>query len=232
MRAKNHFKNGTNLKNKMSILRLTLLTVLILFISSCSKEEPKNDQQNPLFPLNIGNNWSYKNSTSYDTTETQMNVSHSYTIDEITGYSFGEYEKGEPISLFKNDKDGNFVEYLFNNDKLIHSTIMYKKNINRGDNWIYKSAVYTDDDYTEYEIEERIMTCITSDTLITTPLGDFQCIGFSYHPEERQDNGDPSHTMINFLSENIGLVKALHYEHEGGSTWLFNEQILIDYFLK
>jgi len=192
----------------------------------------KETGQNPLFPLNIGNSWTYENTTPYGSTQMQMKVLHSYTIDGITGFAFSEYLKGEPISLFESDRNGNFLEHLFNNDKFVHSTILYKNNVKKGDSWIYKSAVYTDDDFSECEIEERVITCITADTIITTPKGDFHCIGFAYHPGGKQDNGDPNHTMIDFLSENIGKIKSLHYEHENGKTWLFQEQILIDYFLK
>ncbi len=232
METRDHFKNGASLKSQISRLKFTILMMLMLFVSSCEKEESKNDQQNPLFPLNIGNSWTYENTTKYGTTTTQRSVLYSYTINGITGFALEEYEKGEPISLFKNDKDGNLVEYLFNNDNFIHSTILYKKNVKRGDSWIYKAAVYTDDDYSEYEIEERIMTCITSDTIITTSLGDFHCIAFSYHPGGTQENGDPNHTMINFLSENVGPIKIVHYEHDRGNTWLFSEEILTDYSLK
>ena len=232
MEAGDHFKNVANLKNQMSRLKFTLLGILMLFVSSCEKEEPEKERQNPLFPLNIGNSWTYEDTTPYGTTQVQMNVLFSYTIDGKTGFSFSEYKTGEPVSLLENDKDGNLVEYLFNNDRFVHSTVLYKKNVKKGDSWIYKSTVYTDDDYSRYDIEERIMTCIVSDTLITTPAGDFHCIGFSYHPGGKQENGDPNHTMIHFLSENVGQIKTLHYEHDNGRNWLFREQVLIDYSLK
>ena len=233
MEARDHFKNGASLKSLMSRLKFVLLGILMLFVSSCGKEEdPKNERQNPLFPLNIGNSWTYDNTTSYGTTQMQMNVLYSYTIDGITGFALSEHIKGEPISLLENDKDGNCVEYLFNNDKFVHNTILYKKNVKKEDNWIYKSAVYTNGDYSKYEIEEWMITCIASDTIITTSKGNFHCIGFSYHPGGKQENGEPNHTMIDFLSENVGLIKKIHYEHERGNTWLFREQILTDYSLK
>ena len=209
--------------------------VVIANITLYAKWKVK-ERQNPLFPLNIGNSWSYEN-TNYNggvpnTITTQINIQNSYTIDGITGFSFSEYKKGEPVSLLENDEDGNLVEHLFNNDKFVHSTIFYKKNVKKGDNWIRKATVYTDDDFSKYEIEEWIVTCITSDTLITTPKGDYHCIGFSYHPGGKQNNGDPNHTMIDFLSENVGIIKLLHYEHDNGKSWLFREQALIDFSLK
>ncbi|MDR2040580.1 MAG: InlB B-repeat-containing protein [Bacteroidales bacterium] len=193
-------------------------------------------RQKSLLPLSIGNSWSYEN-TSYNggvpkTITTNENIQNSYVIDGITGFSFSEYKSGQPISLFENDENGNLVEYLFNNDKFVHSTILYKKDVKKGDNWTYKSAVYTNDDFSKYKIEEWVITCITSDTIISTPKGNYHCIGFSYHPGGEQRNGDPNHTMIDFLSENIGKVKLLHYEHDNGRSWLFRERVLIDFQLE
>ena len=206
---------------------------LAVFVSSCEKEEPNNEQQNPLFPLSIGNIWHYENINYYgNTTSTQLNVLGSYTIDGIKGFALTEYKKGAPISLLENDKEGNLVEHLLNNDRLVHTTVFFRKNVKKGDNWIYKSTVYTEADYSKYNIEEWLVTCVTADTIIATPIGDFHCIGFSYHPGGMQENGDPYHTMIDFLSENIGIVKSLHYEHNSGSIKLFNERILTDYSLK
>ena len=232
MEVRDNFKNVVSLKKKMSRLKFMLLGILMIFVSSCKNDDPTNEQQKPLFPLNVGNSWTYDDTTPYGTTQVKMNILYSYTIDGKTGFALSEYKTGEPISLFKNDKDGNLVENLFNKDKFVHSTILYKKNVKKGDSWIYKSAVYTNGDYSKYEIEERIMTCIVSDTLITTPVGNFRCVGFLFHPGGNQANGDPNHTMIHYLSENVGRVKTLHYEHDNGRSWLFREQILTDYSLK
>ena len=211
------------------------LILLGLFIS-CGDDETEVVKQDPLYPLAVGNSWTYDN-TNYNggnpnTTTTQTTVQFSYTIDNITGFAFSEYVEGNPMSLLNNDDDGNTVEYLFNNNILVHKTIVYKKDVKKVDSWTRKTAVYTNGDYSQYEIEEWEMTCITSDTIITTPKGDFHCIGYSYHPGGKQENGDPNHTMIDYLSENIGLVKSLHYEHENANSWLFREIVLKDYSLK
>jgi len=64
-------------------------------------------------------------------------------------------------------------------EKHIHSTTFFKKNVKKGDNWIYKAAVYTNDDHSNYTVEETVMTCITTDTIIKSPKEDFHCMGFS-----------------------------------------------------
>jgi len=250
MESRDHFKNGASSKIlilmsrenimtkilRMSRLKFTLFGMLILFLSSCEDKEPKKERQTPLFPLSVGNSWSYDN-ISYNggepnTVTTQMNIKYSYKIDGITGFSFNEYKIGDPISLLENDESGNLVEHFFNNDKFVYSSIRYKKDAKKGDHWLYRMAVYSNGDFSKYEIEEITMTCTTSDTIIIIPKGNFHCIGFSYHPGGEQENGDPNHTMIDFVSENVGQIKTLHYEHERGNTWLFSERVLTDYSLK
>jgi len=215
-------------------LNLTLFGVLIMLICSCEESIPIAEQKKPLFPLNVGNSWSYKG-TYYESgnSETvQMNVVSSYTIDGINGFALNEYKKGYPISLLENDENGNLVEHFFDKDKLVHTTIFFKKNVQKGDTWIYKAAIYTDSvNSMVYErIEDLKATCITTDTLITTPKGDFHCIGFSYD-QSMQANGDYD-TMIFYLSENIGIIKYLLYEHINDKTYSTYEQSLTDYSLK
>jgi hypothetical protein len=208
---------------RVFILVLTVLSGLY----SCS-DETTDDIQLPIFPLNDGNEWIY--SSSSNPTPNSMKVT-ACTVDGVKGFTLQEYVKSMPVSLLNNDSEGNCIESLFNNDKLVHQTVFVKKNVKKGDTWIYKSAVYTNDDYTQYEIEEWEKTCITADTLIVTPKGSFRCVGFKYHPGGTDSEGRPNHTMVHFLSENTGIVKMLHYEHEGGKTWLFDERLLIDYSL-
>ena len=237
-----------NLNDRLSMNRLMFMALgmLMLSVGSCEKY-PVSEQQKSLFPLNVGNSWSY-NETYYNyysgqpeyMKTVQTHVVNQYTIDRITvfslsstDFSLGDYKGGEPFGLCKNDEEGNTVAYLFNEDKLVHSTFLYKKNLKKGDTWVYKSAVFSDYDFSKYEIEEQTITCITSDTLITTPMGDFHCVGFMHHPGgDINPNGSLSHTMIDFLSENVGLIKHIHYEHSGGRTYLFRERILTDYTLK
>jgi len=223
---------------KNSIIKsyyLTLLTALML-AGSCAKDDPINEQQNPLFPLSVGNSWSYVG-TFYDGGHTdsqtaQLGVLGSYTIAGITGFALNEYKKGYPISLLENDKDGNLMEHFFNNDKLVHTTIFFKKNVKKGDSWIYKGVFYSDiTNFTDYRIEDLTMTCVTTDTIITVPKGDFHCVGFSYN-EGKQSNGEPENTMFYFLSENIGIVKYILFEHVGGMTYYSYDQVLTNYTLK
>ncbi|GHT22141.1 hypothetical protein AGMMS4957_11970 [Bacteroidia bacterium] len=218
---------------------MSVLVVLGLY--SCGENTPEIEPgeentpeiEKPIFPLNIGNSWTYEETThamtnpEVETVKSEMN--NVYTIDGQSGFSARKYVKGEPISLLNNDNEGNCIEYLFNNDKLVHKTIIFKKNIKKGDKWIYKSAVYTDGDFSQYKITDMEKTCIASDTIITTPKGDFKCVVFSYNPSGAVDKeGNPNDVFVQFLSENVGLVKFQRYELQN----LFSERILTDYTIK
>ncbi|GHT40080.1 hypothetical protein FACS189437_05140 [Bacteroidia bacterium] len=226
------------MKRIMNTVKLVGVLMLVTFgLYSCENEESEIERQSVIFPLNVGNSWTYETTTynmnKPETNTFKMEIKNLYTIDGQKGFSSQEYIKGKPISLLDNDNEGNCMEYLFNNDKLVHKTTIFKKNVKKGDKWIYKSAVYTNDDYSQYEIEEWEKVCSSSDTVIVTPKGSFRCVGFTYHIGGSGEVGESSgNTFIEYLSENIGRVKYLHYEHFSGKTVLFNEMVLTDYSLK
>ncbi|GAB6011190.1 hypothetical protein [Viscerimonas tarda] len=222
----------------MKTLKLSFIFLLLgISFYSCEKDETETNRQLPLFPLNIGNTWVYEQ-TTYNvgatpfTTTTKTEIKYRYTIDKQKGFSSTEYADGQPISLVNNDNEGNCIEYFFDKDALVHETIFCKKNAKTNDKWICKSIVYTNGDISNYRIDEQEITCTSSDTVIVTLKGSFRCMGFSYHPGGLDDNGNPYHTMIQYFSENVGLVKYVHYEHDYGKTTLFTERVLIDYILK
>lgn len=210
---------------------MVAFSFLLLVLAACEKDSIKNESSKPLLPLDAHNSWTYERTTTHmkDSYSTKFDVCK---IADFEGYTSREYIEGEPISLLKNDEDGNCLEYLFNDNKLIQSTILFKKGLTKGETWNYKSAVYTNDDYSKYEIEEREIKCIATDTLISTPVGDFICVGFEQHPGGFRSNGTPNHTMIQFVSENIGIVKHMHYEYDNGNARLFAETVLVDYTAK
>lgn len=215
-------------------LKFLLFVSFMVFFCACEKEDVKYESTTPLYPLNIGNSWSYQDTINNrpETIIEVQDIQYSYTINDIHGFSFQEYKTGSPCVLFNNDKNGNFIVYLFDNNQLVHSSVLYKKGAKKGDSWTYLSTVFTNDNYLDYDIEEQKITCIASDTIIRTSKGAFHCTGFSYHPGGFQENGDPYNTKIDYLSDNVGIVKSFHYEHENGKSWLFREQTLIDYSIK
>jgi hypothetical protein len=212
-----------------------MLVLALSGLYSCGDNDSEVEKQYPLYPLSIGNSWTYEQTTYTDPPQTNTNtatVNYYLTIDGQKGFSSQEYVGGEPISLINNDEEGNCIEYLFNKDKLVHKTILFKKNVNKGDKWVYKAAVYTDYDYSQYEIRDMEKTCIASDSLIETPKGSFKCIVFSHNPGGYDEQGNPQDIMIHFLSTNVGLVKYQHYENVNGNLKLLSESSLTEYTKK
>lgn len=212
---------------KCSPLGLLILLVLPVFYGCDSESD--NTPSLPIYPLSEGNSWTYESRIySYgidDTPRIYKLEMKAYTIDGHKGFSGQEYVKGWPISLLNNDDKGNCIESLFINDKLVHQTLLYKKDVKKGDKWIRKTAVYINDDYSQCRIQDREITCISVDTLISTPKGNFHCIGLKYSPT-------PDDTMFEFLSENVGRVFYQHYEKIYGKDKLHDDLTLADYTLK
>ncbi|MDR1864274.1 MAG: hypothetical protein LBR08_01745 [Bacteroidales bacterium] len=210
------------------------MTAVLLGLYSCGKDEPEKEKQIPLLPLNVGNSWTHEQTWhGQDRKETvRMEINSLHVIDGYERFALSEYEKGMPISLLNSDDEGNCVEYLFNRDAFVHKMMVFKNHLQKGDKWIYLSAVYSNYDYSKYKIEEMEMTCCAADTLIVTPKGSFRCVGFSHHPGGCDDTGEPLHTMFQFLSAGAGIVKYVHYEHDNGKTTLFTDRVLTDYSLK
>lgn len=216
-------------------LKLSLtLAVTLVFYTSCDKEETKPSETNKIFPVNMNNRWVYEGKYFHSETDIETytfinEIKYEHTIAGIKGFALEDYKTGEPISLVNNDKDGNCIESFFDNNKLIFSEMIYKNKVNKNDTWKCKAAYFTGEDYNTYEIEELEKTCIAVDTIISTPIKNFNCVAHSYHPGGLDNKGNPYHTMIDFMAENIGVVKQLHYEHDKEKYWLFREITLIDY---
>lgn len=206
--------------------RILVLIVATCVLYSCQKEDIEISY-NVLLPLNTMNEWKYIDTTfHYYSGVTEADTSiisfvNYYKIDNVEGYTYKTYEKGKPISLLNNDKSGNLEEFFLASDTLVFNTIRYKLDVKKGDVWKFKTAVYSDNDYSNAEVREFEMICITSDTIISTPCGDFSCIGYQYSPTSGSD------IFIQYYSINVGWIQSLHFE-EGN---LFRKKVLADYTL-
>lgn len=209
---------------------LLVLATMSVVLVSCGEDE--NDvKQSSIFPMGVGNEWTYIDSTfnyyyqgGIETDTSKLQFSY-YELHGYSGYSQIPIEGTNPISLFNTDDAGNFVEYTFLSDTLAFRTIIYKKDAHKGETWGAKSAFYTDYD-PNVTVFEYDMKCICSDTLIHTPKGDFSCKGYSYS----LNNGDD--VIVTYLSENVGWVLLLHYSYYDGEVGIFQKSILLDYHIE
>ena len=213
---------------------LLILSMFGMLITSCENDE--NINQSSIYPLNVGNSWTYKEITYHKGTpyisSSSMELKYNYTIDGENGFTIIPYTKGTPFALLQNDKEGNLVLCLFDADTLITKSIWFKKNAKKNDKWIFQDMYFINEENSKCFIEEKEVSCIVTDTLINTPKGKFICKGYKYHPGGFDQNNNPAHTFIYYLSENIGIVKFLHYEHDFSKSYLFKERLLIDYSIK
>jgi len=206
---------------------LFVLTTVSVILSSCSKED-KDIEQLAILPLSIGNVWTFTDSTFHyysggiDVDTSKIKFDYYYEIGDYSGYTSQPVVNGNPITLINTDNEGNTEELLFLADTLVFRTIHFKINASKGEKWTFKTAVYSNGDYSNVSIRELEMQCTCTDTMIQTPKGVFSCKGFSYSPNNGED------TFVSYLSENIGWILMLHYE----GNILFRKSTLLDYHLE
>jgi hypothetical protein len=177
--------------------------------------------------MNIKNTWTYADTIFHYFSHTieldtlVYKFEYYNCINGYCGYSNYPIDINYPVSFANSDTQGNLVEIGMSPDTLLYKSVYIKKNAIKGEKWTFKSAVYTNSDYTHFIIRELEMTCTNTDTLVHTPKGSFNCKAYSYSPAS-------GHTFIQYLSENVGVVMLKHYEGEN----LFRKRVLIDFYVK
>jgi hypothetical protein len=188
------------------------ISIIALISISCNKENNEINKVG-IIPLRSGNTWTYEvHRTEIDGHDTIIN----HGIDSIN-YQIGDYVKIKGIYGFKflnsenlfnltilvdNDANGNFVtvgEYN-HSDTLIEASIRYLKDAHIGDSWDNNEIFCINNSYFEERINK--IYCIKTDTLISTPKGEFNCKVFKWYPNNNSEN-----SYIEYVSENIGIVK-------------------------
>ena len=213
-----------------SFLYLALLTITSLSFTSCEKDQQKENDDSltveSLIPISTGNYWTYK-STNYnmgkeniDTTITK--VGEEIRINGITCFAFIDEQSSNTKFIGGSDSFGNFVTYggILNNDTIFKPSVQFKKTATVGEQWDYTMVSYSrSDSYEKLNVDIIPIKCISADTLINTPIGNFQCKAF----EISINSGD--HTFRYYISTDTGIVKTEHYD--GKKLFSFGE--LIDF---
>jgi len=215
---------------KKSILYSILLVITSVTFASCEKDETKETDKREyvslLIPIYTGNIWMYK-STNYNMDEenidtTKIEVGEELIINGIKCYAFIDEQSSNVKFIGGNDAFGNFITYggVCSNDTAFIPSVQFKKAAVVGEQWDYTMVSY--DDYDEkFNVDTIPIKCISADTLITTPVGDFHCKAFEISINAR------THTFRYFVSAEVGIVKKEHFEGED----LFSFDVLIDYYL-
>lgn len=206
---------------KVALIIMALGIASTLF-TACEKNESTKEC---IIPIKKGNTWTY--STFYvddkTTGSVTLEVGDLKTIEGVSGYKYGAAgSSSEAFFLANNDQEGNFVLIggCSDVDTLIEPSIMYKLNSQVGDSWDYTEIILNEDN----TFESNLITihCKSTNTLIQTTKGDFNCMVFEYSPNSGED------VFKTYISKNVGIIKSEHYELEN----LFSYRILTDYSLK
>ena len=211
--------------NKKGILYV--LGIFLLMITSCKKESDELLNSNVLIPVNTGNVWTYRSTrfsgltAKIDTVESR--IGSKVVIDGNEGFIINNTLRPFNATYFGiNNSEGNLISFggFSDVDTLVVPSVQFRIDAETGEQWDFHDVIFSYDDGT---LEEKIIkvTCLSIDTLITTPMGDFTCSGFEQSPNSGED-------LFNyFISENVGIVKVEHYELDR----LFSNDELIDFKL-
>jgi len=213
---------------KTNIFRLiAFLSILGPFFSSCEKDN-SNNQIDALIPLKTGNSWTYEifqNSKSgLESSTVTTVVGELIGVNGIKGYQFLSGTSPYNSTFLVNcDVAGNFliIGGYSEVDTLLATSIIYKKDAIKGESWDYED-VHVSYDSGIFEQETLKVYCISSDTLILTPLGSFSCIAYEYSRNSGSD------IFRDYVSKGVGRIKSEHYEN----GFLFSYNTLVDYQLK
>jgi hypothetical protein len=211
----------------MKTCSLQLFAILILSsvfaFTSCKKDENNEViSKNGLIPLKTGNSWTYLNYRSNVLTDTsKMGIGDFITLNGFSGFKLiqGSSYSFHPTFLIDNDSEGNFISVggYSDIDTLFASSIQYKSRAAKGESWDFKELNFIQNGIFEAPVVK--MFCLTTDTTILTPKGSFICNAYKWSPNSGDD------VFIAFISNNIGLIKNVHYENNR----LYTYQILLDY---
>jgi len=213
-----------------------LLMVLVFFPSlfvACDKENSGDEdlKVSALVPIKLGNSWTYKEThyhSYFDVQETTIDtfsqtVTGPYSINGVNYYSMEDSKEIQFPNytrlLFGNDAYGNMMTYggFSNIDTLIFNSVYLKKNATSGEVWTTSGLGMNYEDYSFIE-NPCTFKCISTDTLITTPKGNFHCMAF-------EDISEEEYLSRFFITVNIGVIKVESFE----SDRLMNVRELIDY---
>ncbi len=240
----------------ITILSFVLVTLIMI---GCKDNSVEPQPAETLIPLSIGNYWLYQGYYLNDDGSVNFPQDHKYGFiiddtvlqiineDRIVNYKF--FNCGEELKPYY-DKPGSFegsklvyqnrfglyysgtekydtIKMTFN-DLIFPYPVEKGKSVN-GHMFYYSTlgnnANVPDEIITQY-------TCVSTDSLFTTPLGDFRCIVFKiayadFEPLYRDE-------VYYFIKPGIGIVGMVEmtYHYRSNKYNYFLKNVLTDYKIK
>jgi len=171
-----------------------MLMLLVSLFSGCSKDDPTNppdpDSANVIWPLAIGNSWTFQLTFFYE--------GDTISLEYTTAITESVSEDGRNIYI--GDDHGDFKEGLFNDSVGFHNVLVYPDSISYS-GLRYKYPGQIGDSWTfEYLDMESSATIEDVSVSVTVPAGTFNCYEYALISSEE--------TRIDYCCPGIGLIKS------------------------
>ena len=195
--------------NKKNLL-FTLL--LVVTLTSCEKDNTIISSKNVLIPLEIGNEWIYKDISKYRNPEkidtTSLVIDSKIEINGSIGYNF--HRKNNPFnakSFIANNDEGDYVCIggFSDVDTLLVNYVTYKYSAEVGDTWNCTS-VFLLPSQGIFQKGTYDITCLATDTIIESAQMTFRCKLYESVPTSK------AYTTRVFFCDNIGVIRSELYQ--------------------
>lgn len=210
---------------KKSIIPFSIMLAAILTLQSCSRSpaSPQNIQNSPnlqLFPMAVGNSWTYTKS-NYDASgnvtasmNATLTIPRDTTISGETWYFYAYHG-----TIYWTTRADGVWRWPFTPGEITTPSLYLKYPTVAGDTISDSNTVFT----------RTITTTLSLDSLTTTPLGNFHCVLYR-QSDFRNDTLYSEEYM--YYSPGIGWIATDEYRQDSLGRHKAFRQELISYSLK
>jgi hypothetical protein len=227
------------MKLPISLLCATMIASMCVGCSSSSTEPTAGTNIQTLFPMKVGNTWTYQNinfgATMNDTSAMTVLVYANGTFGTTAGFyvSATDTAQGEP--------DSNFFYFAAGGTKLYsvrdlmaltpRSDLSFQYPMPAGDSLVMRDTIYSDSSHSR-----SVTYLISKAESITTPAGSFSCVHFltnKYYADPGAQLTLEGTDHI-YLAPNVGVVqeKLAYLNSSTGVIALEFQTTLQSYSLK
>ena len=239
--------------------KLIVILLLIVFIQGCDSTEPPIVENEPLIPLDVGNYWLYR---EYELNSDGtggipalkkfgfiIDDTLSQTINDIRVTNYKLFNCGEELEPYY-DKPGSFE-----GSKLLYQSIegIYYSGIEKYDTlkMAYNDLIFPYPVIKDQSVSGHVFyystlgnysnvpddaitnyTCVSTDSLITTPLGAFRCIVYKMAYADFEPLF--SNEVYYFIKPGLGIVGLVEmvYHYRLSKYSFLRKTLLTDYEIK
>ncbi|XWN37862.1 MAG: hypothetical protein ROO71_02820 [Balneola sp.] len=195
----------------MKIKKVNIALTIALLLISCksNSSSSESEKENTLYPIEIGNEWTYEINDSGSRSAYRNTVEESKDINENTYYIVSTYyvedsRYFEDSYAIRNTNDGTYLGWYFDGEYFDDLFFPYPVE----DGFQYN---YSGDNSEDYEIAVR-------EESIVVPSGVYEV--YTYSVKEFRDNG--GYWLYNYsFSPGIGLVQEIDSSYSGSGELEF-----------